>query len=86
MLKNVSGIERGDTIAVRLDKSGIVVNDWADVAKDLLPEKIEHLEGGCGLTALMKEANDRLSGSGNRNATNCRPWAEPTPEGISAAV
>ena len=33
MLKNVSGFEPGDTIAVRPDKSGIVAKDWADVAK-----------------------------------------------------
>ena len=63
MLKNVSGFEPGDTIAVRPDKSGIVAQDWADVAKGLLPEKVEHLEGPeRGLTALMKEANDRVSG------------------------
>jgi hypothetical protein len=69
MLKNVSGFEPGDTIAVRPDKSGIVAQDWADVAKGSLPEKVEHLEGPeRGLTALMKEANDRVSGSTNRNA------------------
>ena len=68
MLKNVSGFEPGDTIAVRPDKSGIVAKDWADVAKGMLPEKVEHLEGTeRGLTALMKEANDRFAQG--RNST-----------------
>ena len=68
MLKNVSGFEPGDTIAVRPDKSGIVAKDWADVAKGMLPEKAEHLEGTeRGLTALMKEANDRFAQ--DRNST-----------------
>ena len=72
MLKNVSGFEPGDTIAVRPDKSGIVAKDWADVANGLLPEKVEHLEGTeRGLTALMKEANDRVAQG--RNSASSRP-------------
>jgi hypothetical protein len=66
MLKGVSGFEPGDTIAVRPDKSGIVAQDWADVAKGMLPEKVEHLEGPeRGLAALMKEANDRVAQTSN---------------------
>jgi N12 class adenine-specific DNA methylase len=69
MLKGVSGFEPGDTIAVRPDKSGIVAKDWQDVAKGMLPDKVEHLEGTeRGLVALMKEANDRISRAGNANA------------------
>ena len=77
MLKNVSGFEPGDTIAVRPDKSSIVAKDWADVANGLLPEKAEHLEGTeRGLTALMKEANDRFSDA--RNSTQQAP-EQPRP-------
>ena len=74
MLKNVSGLEPGDTIAVRPDKSGIVAKDWADVANGLLPEKVEHLEGTeRGLTALMKEANDRFAQGRNTASSQPQP-------------
>jgi hypothetical protein len=63
MLKSVSGFEPGDTIAIRPDKSEIVAKDWEDVAKGVLPDKVEYLEGAeRGLVALMKEANERVSG------------------------
>ena len=76
MLKNVSGFEPGDTIAVRPDKSGIVAHDWADVANGLLPEKVEHLEGPeRGLTALMKEANDRVAGRNSTQQASNQPQA-----------
>ncbi len=83
MLKNISGLEPGDTIAVRPDKSGIVAKDWADVANGLLPEKVEHLEGTeRGLTALMKEANDRFSNAHNsaqHGREQPRPLMGPRP-------
>ena len=81
MLKNVSGFEPGDTIAVRPDKSAIVAKDWADVANGLLPEKVEHLEGTeRGLTALMKEANDRVAQGQNsppQASVQPRPSTQP---------
>lgn len=69
MLKGVAGVEPGDAIAIRPDKSAIIAKDWQDVAKGLLPDKVGHLEGTQrGLVALMKAANDRVPESASANA------------------
>jgi hypothetical protein len=67
MLSKITGMKPGDVIAVRPDKSGIIANDWSDIAKDLVSDKVEYLQGtDRGYVALMKEANRRWAGQQSR--------------------
>jgi len=57
-LKRLSGMEPGDVLAVNA-KTGekVIAEDWAQIANELLPNKVEYLEGTeRGFVALMEEA------------------------------
>jgi hypothetical protein len=71
-LKALTGMEPGDTIMVKADGTSVEAKDWADIAENLVGDKVEGLEGGeRGYVSMMRDAIDRFG-------ENAKPESEQT--------